>query len=147
MKVWVIFGAVIFGIWAYSDYSKQQRKDRLVAEEAACQANPICRNEKANQDARFQSILGSSPVRSSTGRIYFKGDACTGDCSGHILGYQWAEERGISKDDGCTGYSLSFIEGCWQYVSERVAELEEGKEESDQYDDRESCTPGRYGDC
>lgn len=52
-----------------------------------------------------------------------KGMFCTDDCSGHIAGYQWAEERGISKDTGCTGNSRSFIRGCMQYVTERVEEI------------------------
>ena len=30
----------------------------------------------------------------------------------------WAEEKGITNQDDCGGYSQSFIEGCWAYVEE-----------------------------
>jgi hypothetical protein len=146
MKGWFIFGIIIFSIWAYGDYNKQQRKEMLANQEAACQSNPICMNERNDRKARMDSIISSLPVHSSTGIVYFKGDACTDDCSGHITGYQWAEERGISKDEGCTSNSQSFIEGCLKYVSDRVTELEESVGDVN-YDDRDSCTPGRYDDC
>ena len=47
---------------------------------------------------------------------------------------------------GCTGYSQSFIDGCLTYVQERMADLKV-EDEIEESDDRESCTPGRYGDC
>jgi hypothetical protein len=48
----------------------------------------------------------------------FHGNACTGDCSGHEAGWQWAEDENISTVDGCTGNSQSFIEGCIAYVED-----------------------------
>ena len=148
MKNWLIFGAVIFGIFAYSDYAKQQKIEARAAKEAACQANPACRTKKANDEARYQSLLSKEPKRSTSGAIYFKGYKCSADCAGHIAGYEWAEERGISKEEGCYGRSDSFNEGCLLYVSERVSELEEsGREAGRDSEERESCTPGRYGDC
>ncbi len=43
---------------------------------------------------------------------------CTGDCSGHEAGYEWAEEKGISDPSDCGGNSESFIEGCEAYANE-----------------------------
>lgn len=43
---------------------------------------------------------------------------CTGDCSGHDAGYEWAEEQGISNPGDCGGNSESFIEGCEAYANE-----------------------------
>lgn len=48
----------------------------------------------------------------------FHGYECGEDCSGHEAGYNWAEQKGISDIDSCTGYSDSFIEGCTIYVEE-----------------------------
>lgn len=48
----------------------------------------------------------------------FRGYSCIGDCSGHIAGYQWAEENDIDDPDDCVGNSDSFIEGCLAYVEE-----------------------------
>jgi hypothetical protein len=146
MRGWFVFGVIIFAFWAYTDYSKQQRKEKREAREVACQANPACRDAKANREAKFQSIIRDSPVLSSTGAVYFKGKPCLGDCAGYIAGYQWAEEEGISEDDDCAGHSQSFIDGCSQYVSEQLEKLE-GTDSESSYDDQRSCTPGRYGDC
>ena len=43
---------------------------------------------------------------------------CTGDCSGHNAGYEWAADRGISSPEDCGGNSVSFIEGCEAYANE-----------------------------
>lgn len=43
---------------------------------------------------------------------------CTGDCSGHDAGYEWASENGIADPSDCGGKSVSFIEGCEAYANE-----------------------------
>lgn len=43
---------------------------------------------------------------------------CTGDCSGHEAGYQWAEDSGIEDPEDCGGNSQSFIEGCQAWAEE-----------------------------
>lgn len=48
----------------------------------------------------------------------FHGNTCTGDCSGHEAGYDWAEEQGITDPSDCGGNSNSFIEGCESYAEE-----------------------------
>jgi len=44
---------------------------------------------------------------------------CTGDCSGHNAGYEWAADKGISDPSDCGGKSESFIEGCEAYANEQ----------------------------
>ena len=43
---------------------------------------------------------------------------CTGNCSGHEAGYEWAADKGISDPSDCGGNSESFIEGCEAYANE-----------------------------
>lgn len=43
---------------------------------------------------------------------------CTGDCSGHDAGYEWASDNDISDPSDCGGKSTSFIEGCEAYANE-----------------------------
>lgn len=45
---------------------------------------------------------------------------CTGDCSGHNAGYNWAAEKGIDNPLNCGGNSKSFIEGCETYVMDSI---------------------------
>jgi hypothetical protein len=49
---------------------------------------------------------------------------CTGNCSGHEAGYEWASNKGISDPDECDGNSDSFIEGCQAYANEQQIEAE-----------------------
>jgi len=49
----------------------------------------------------------------------FKGSSCTGDCSGHKAGYDWAEKKGITDPSDCGGNSDSFVEGCKSYAREQ----------------------------
>ncbi len=53
------------------------------------------------------------------GQLYFGGNECTEDCSGHQAGYDWAEEKGITDPEDCGGNSDSFIEGCESYAEEQ----------------------------
>ena len=48
----------------------------------------------------------------------FHGYPCTGNCSGHEAGYEWAEENDITDPSDCDGNSNSFIEGCEAYAEE-----------------------------
>jgi hypothetical protein len=48
----------------------------------------------------------------------YNGYPCTGDCSGHEAGHQWAENNSISDDSDCNGNSESFNEGCRSYIEE-----------------------------
>lgn len=49
----------------------------------------------------------------------FYGYSCTGNCSGHRAGYNWAMRHGIVDPADCGGRSNSFIEGCWAYAEQQ----------------------------
>jgi len=51
----------------------------------------------------------------------FFGYPCDGDCSDDRAGYKWAEARGLSDPDSCTGDSGEFIEGCRVYARRNPA--------------------------
>jgi hypothetical protein len=70
------------------------------------------------------SVFASEPLT-------FKGHPCTNDCSGHKAGYAWAEKNGISSEEGCTGRSNSFREGCYSWVQEQTAPETEEPQEDD----------------
>jgi len=59
-------------------------------------------------------LLALAPMLASAGT--FKGYQCTQDCSGHKAGYAWAERKGVTKREQCTGKSQSFVEGCLAWV-------------------------------
>lgn len=48
----------------------------------------------------------------------FHGYDCRDNCSGHEAGYAWAERKGITDPDDCSGNSDSFVEGCIAYAEE-----------------------------
>lgn len=49
----------------------------------------------------------------------FYGYRCTRDCSGHLSGFQWAQQRGVYSHSQCSGNSQSFVEGCWAWVDQQ----------------------------
>jgi hypothetical protein len=59
----------------------------------------------------------------------FAGHECTDDCSGHIAGYQWAEEHNVSDPEDCDGNSLSFIEGCQAYARGESPDIEDDEDD------------------
>ena len=58
---------------------------------------------------------------------------CTGDCSGHEAGYEWAEDNGIDDPYDCGGNFDSFIEGCEAYANELLEEEYYEDEDYDRY--------------
>lgn len=54
--------------------------------------------------------------RTVSSGLYYAGDSCTSDCSGHEAGATWAEENQIEDPEDCGGNSDSFIEGCRTFV-------------------------------
>ncbi|WP_156648771.1 hypothetical protein [Massilia sp. Leaf139] len=56
--------------------------------------------------------------------LYYAGDPCTSDCSGHEAGATWAEENQIEDPEHCGGNSDSFIEGCRTFVEKKLEEEE-----------------------
>ena len=59
------------------------------------------------------------------GRTYL----CTDDCSGHEAGFEWAGENRIRRKSGCFGDSMSFQEGCEEFVRALDRRVEERRDE------------------
>ena len=95
---WVWIVAFILLIWFFSE-------DKKVANSPAYEP--------------YASEIESEPIQSYTPPETFGGYPCTGDCSGHEAGYNWAEENGVNNPDDCGGNSDSFIEGCQTYAEEQ----------------------------
>jgi len=75
----------------------------------------------SNQEGGFES---STPVKTLSKCYVVPAPepwVCTGDCSGHQAGYNWAKQKSLSNPSGCDGgKSLSFREGCEFYVQEQM---------------------------
>ncbi len=101
---------------------KRAEEEAKIASEKVCAVSVECQDERASFRSEF--LQTDAPVQSTTGALFYKGQRCTSDCSGHVAGYRWAEIRGISKSAGCANRSQSFFEGCMIYAKERAGELE-----------------------
>ncbi len=76
----------------------------------------------------------------------FAGYDCTGDCSGHRAGYDWAEEKGISDEDDCDeagdrSNSPSFTEGCKAFVNGDNPSDQDEDDKDDSDNDRSALSP------
>ncbi len=69
-----------------------------------------------NDGVACEDLLSKTKYQNYNG--VYKGNTCTGDCSGHEAGYNWASDHGIGDTSDCGGNSNSFIEGCISYVEE-----------------------------
>ena len=73
----------------------------------------------------YLSRSDSKPVGTQereASQLSFAGDECGGNCSGHVAGYEWAEEHDIDDEDDCDtagdrSNSPSFAEGCKAFVN------------------------------
>lgn len=67
---------------------------------------------------------------------------CSGDCSGHEAGFQWAQDQDIDDASDCGGNSQSFIEGCEAFAEARQEEADrraqdEAKSAAEEAEDEE----------
>ncbi|HED1256450.1 hypothetical protein [Citrobacter amalonaticus] len=94
----------------------------------------------AGQDftAKVESIGGRTPIKSLTGNLFYRGMRCYDDCSGHIAGYEYAINYGLSNTSQCDeSDSESFAEGCSKGVQDIIDEYEPVEDDRD-YGERES---------
>jgi hypothetical protein len=125
---WLIYlvaaSALAFSFCSHNKERASIKKDQSEkAAYAACSADPACSKLRDNDYARNLSESFPMPIYSGTSDHFFRGRQCIDDCSGHVAGYNWAKDRGISKVEGCYGKSISFRDGCLIYVDERLLEL------------------------
>ena len=78
------------------------------------------RNAPAHNDAKAQhGVTSAATAELPADELQqLGGDPCSGDCSGHDAGYDWAERKGIVDPNDCGG-SDSFVEGCMAYAEEQ----------------------------
>lgn len=69
--------------------------------------------EGMDKVARQKSASYSGMVRSETGRLFFGGYDCLGNCDGHKAGFEWAKEYEVTETY-CFSLNAprSFQEGC-----------------------------------
>lgn len=107
---------------AYSVYDCSERGKK---QEIENQRSKVWAASPAGLDfqANMQSLIKETPVRSGTGKLFFKGNVCSNDCSGHIAGYEWASDYGMTNPDKCDeSDSPSFTEGCKSAVEDIISE-------------------------
>lgn len=109
--------AIFIAIFAWTDYKKESnakaKAEKKEADAAACLASAECQDRIAQRKSR----RSDDPIQSLDGQWFFKGNACSSDCEGHMAGYRWAERIGATKDAACDdASSLSFAEGCLAFI-------------------------------
>lgn len=116
-------------IGAYSCHRQaEDRRDREAVRHSQREErlrNPAGQDDAARQQSRIQGGVVASP----TGKRFFLGQLCSDDCSGHIAGYRWATNLGITKESACdsaydSSNSWSFYEGCVHGVKDVIASFE-----------------------
>lgn len=110
---------VVYGIYDWRNNTKKAQERRERQEQ--------WRQTPAGMDheAKLHSISRNIPIRSKTGTLFFKGMNCRFDCSGHIAGYRYALDYGLTNVSKCEeSPSLSFEEGCKKGADDILSEIE-----------------------
>jgi cell division protein FtsI/penicillin-binding protein 2 len=109
-------------IWQAGEPARRAERTRKAAQKAASDT------ATAKELARSDAIYAQAQKRQRNyERTHFGGYRCSDDCSGHRAGYEWALRNDIDDDRDCEGKSLSFIQGCFVFVTE----IEEAEEEAE----------------
>ncbi|MFV0549335.1 MAG: hypothetical protein ACK5M5_11555 [Limnobaculum xujianqingii] len=131
-NIFIIVFIIIFFVYASRDCSNRA-KEREVQKERYEQWKQSPAG--MNSQARLESMSKDAPIKSLTGDLFYKGMLCGSDCSGHIAGYEYAMEYGMTYDAKCyETYSSSFLEGCKQAVEDIIAEMQPSEDEPRDYD-------------
>ncbi|MDM4772428.1 hypothetical protein [Solimonas sp. SE-A11] len=123
MEKWIvpaIVAALFYFIILEPEYLEPRRRQQ---EEAKCLRTPSCQD----MNARIESDFSESGIaRSTTGKVYYKGNECSGDCVEFIRGYEAASSLGMTQEDACHRPTLSQSNtaGCVAAVEDRMAEIE-----------------------
>lgn len=120
--------------------SKIRNTERLRVIEENCNKDNKCLDKRAKRE----SSKGTKKIiRSKTGNYFFSGVSCSGNCSGHIAGYNWAEEKSYSKpdldEDDCFSKSSSFSEGCDIFLEDYLYDVCFGNLEPFPYESKSIC--------
>lgn len=109
-----VFLVSLFGFvyWSHLESKKQIAAEKAAAAEAerACMKDPKCSDDAARDYSKSQRAPIVSPA---TGALFFRGMRCSHDCSGHVAGYEWARDLGVTNGDACPyDNGDSFGSGC-----------------------------------
>jgi hypothetical protein len=120
------------------------QQSSVTAGESESQPRPEATGSRNDQSADEQ--LAQDSTSQEVPARQFGGHTCTGDCSGHEAGYNWAEEHAIDDEDDCekagdTSNSPSFAEGCKAYVSGDSSTDDDDEKSRDQDSDQGSEDP------
>jgi len=98
--------------------------DRHVVEGSSTLLNP--KGQFDEESARADSVADVSALSFED-----SGDAaeCSGDCSGHSSGFEWAKENAAGDPSMCVGDSDSFVEGCQAFSHAVEAHVESMRDE------------------
>lgn len=66
---------------------------------------------------QLQSAWDQSYESNFYAQYYFLGYPCTGTCTGHFAGYEWASVNAIVHSADCSNHSSSFKRGCNLYLN------------------------------
>ena len=116
----------------YDDYTSDEAADEAAdaaAEEAYAVRQAVYEEHGADSDGTDADASNVDADSVEDNGNY----TCTGDCSGHEAGFEWARENDIGDGSDCGGNSQSFIEGCEAFAEERQEQADsEAQEEAEQ---------------
>lgn len=111
----VVWGA----IFAYGNQHKEDGKERQALIQRKHDAQCMLDAECSDQGTKSDSFMSENILRSPTGRYFYKGISCDGDCYWETKGYQWARTNGVTQNQACHVVNLVFESGCLAYVQEQ----------------------------
>lgn len=98
---WILIVLIVLPLWACSEkdeITENYSHETIEAAQEMYDSSAGDLTEDQLDEAQQQNVDAAT-------------NNCTGDCSGHKAGYEWAEENGISSESDCDGNSDSFNEG------------------------------------
>ena len=121
---WCIFLGAIFN-WYYRNDRQQKLKEEQYHQQQEQLKQYLNSPKGQDETANMESLNTSEVVTSKTGNKYYRGMQCSSDCSGHIAGYEWALDLGITNDEACDNESFSFEEGYLKGIEDVLLGLRE----------------------
>lgn len=141
VAVMLMLGVGVLYLIARSEPSAQRSTGTPTAlATSEFQSSPDRSDDESTSEASSQDSGSSSDQSYAAARADSFGELqCSGDCSGHVAGYNWAEEHDIDDEDDCetagdNSNSPSFAEGCKTYVNGGSAEDDSEKTEDQDSD-------------
>ena len=104
---WIVAILIIWFIWA-----NNSKNDEVLQNYPAS----IVETAQETYNVPAEDLTEGQLDETQQAEVEEAANNCTGDCSGHQAGYEWAQDSEISSESDCDGNSDSFNEGCVNYV-------------------------------